>query len=376
MTVPPLDLTADVLTLTRALVDAPSVSGTEEPLADAVEAALRALGGLEVERIGNNVLARTDLGRDTRVVLAGHLDTVPIADNVPSRLATVDGEERLYGCGTSDMKAGDAVMLRLAGRFGVPGAQPTHDLTFVFYDNEEVEAVKNGLGRVARERRGWLFGDHAILLEPTDGDVEGGCQGTLRVVLTVPGARAHSARSWLGVNAVHGAAPILSTLAAYEAREVDIDGLHFREGLNAVRIEGGVAGNVVPDECRVTVNFRFAPDRDEDDAQAHVREVFADVLAAGVTLEVTDLSPGALPGLSEPAAAAFVAAVGRPARAKLGWTDVARFAAFGIPALNYGPGDPNLAHQREEHVRVGRLQPAEDALLAYLSTTTDTGSTA
>ena len=376
MTVPPLDLTADVLTLTRALVDAPSVSGTEEPLADVVEAALRALGGLEVERIGNNVLARTDLGRDTRVVLAGHLDTVPIADNLPSRLETVDGEERLYGCGTSDMKAGDAVMLRLAGRFGVPGAQPAHDLTFVFYDNEEVEAVKNGLGRVARERRGWLYGDLAILLEPTDGDVEGGCQGTLRVVLTVPGTRAHSARSWLGVNAVHGAAPILATLAAYEAREVDIDGLHFHEGLNAVRIEGGVAGNVVPDECRVTVNFRFAPDRDEDDAEAHVREVFADVLAAGVTLEVTDLSPGALPGLSEPAAAAFVAAVGRPARAKLGWTDVARFAAFGIPALNYGPGDPNLAHQRAEHVRVDRLQPAEDALLAYLSTTTDTGSTA
>ncbi|SDF46490.1 succinyl-diaminopimelate desuccinylase [Klenkia brasiliensis] len=377
MTVPALDLTADVLTLTRALVDVPSVSGTEEPLADAVEAALRGLGGLEVVRIGNCVLARTDLGRDTRVVLAGHLDTVPIADNVPSRLDTVDGEERLYGCGTSDMKAGDALMLRVAGLFGVPGAQPAHDLTFVFYDNEEVEAVKNGLGRVARELRGWLYGDLAILLEPTDGDVEGGCQGTMRVVLTVPGERAHSARSWLGRNAVHGAAPILAVLADYTAREVDIDGLHFREGLNAVRIEGGVAGNVVPDECRVTVNFRFAPDRDEDDAEAHVREVFADALAAGVTLEVTDMSGGALPGLSEPAAAAFVAAVGRPARAKLGWTDVARFAAFGIPAVNYGPGDPNQAHQRGEHVRVDRLQPAEDALVAYLTgTTTTTGDTA
>jgi succinyl-diaminopimelate desuccinylase len=377
VTVPALDLTADVLTLTRALVDVPSVSGTEEPLADAVEAALRGLGGLEVVRIGNCVLARTDLGRGTRVVLAGHLDTVPIADNVPSRLETVDGEERLYGCGTSDMKAGDALMLRVAGMFGVPGAQPAHDLTFVFYDNEEVEAVKNGLGRVARELRGWLYGDLAILLEPTDGDVEGGCQGTMRVVLTVPGTRAHSARSWLGRNAIHGAAPILAVLDAYRAREVEIDGLHFHEGLNAVRIEGGVAGNVVPDECRVTVNFRFAPDRDEDAAEAHVREVFADALAAGVTLEVTDMSGGALPGLSEPAAAAFVAAVGRPARAKLGWTDVARFAAFGIPAVNYGPGDPNQAHQRGEHVRVDRLQPAEDALVAYLTgTTTTTGDTA
>ncbi len=363
-----LDLSADVLTLTRALVDVPSVSGTERALADAVEAALRSLGGLEVTRVGDTVLARTNLDRPSRVVLAGHLDTVPLAGNVPSRVDDAAG--LLYGCGTSDMKAGDAVMLRLAGRFGVPGAAPAHDLTFVFYDNEEVEASRNGLGRVARELRGWLYGDLAILLEPTDGVVEGGCQGTLRVVLTVPGRRAHSARSWLGVNAVHGAAGILATLAAYPAREVEIDGLQYREGLNAVRIEGGVAGNVVPDSCRVTVNFRFAPDRDEDQALAHVREVFADALAGGVTLEVTDSSGGALPGLSEPAAAAFVAAVGQPARAKLGWTDVARFAAFGIPALNYGPGDPQQAHTVDEHVRIDRLQPAEDALVAYL---TDTG---
>jgi succinyl-diaminopimelate desuccinylase len=362
---PELDLSADVLALTRALVDVPSVSGTEQALADAVEAALRGLGGLEVTRVGDTVLARTNLDLPSRVVLAGHLDTVPLAGNVPSRVDEAAG--LLYGCGTSDMKAGDAVMLRLAGRFGVPGAAPAHDLTFVFYDNEEVEAFRNGLGRVARELRGWLYGDLAILLEPTDGVVEGGCQGTLRVVLDVPGRRAHSARSWLGVNAVHGAAGILATLASYPAREVEIDGLQYREGLNAVRIEGGVAGNVVPDSCRVTVNFRFAPDRDEDQALAHVREVFADALSAGVTLEVTDSSGGALPGLSEPAAAAFVAAVGRPARAKLGWTDVARFAAFGIPALNYGPGDPQQAHTVDEHVRIDRLQPAEDALVAYLT---------
>jgi succinyl-diaminopimelate desuccinylase len=359
----PLDLEDDVLTLTRALVDIPSVSGTEDVLADAVEAALRGLGGLEVERVGNAVLARTNLGRDSRVVLAGHLDTVPIADNVPSAL---DGD-RLVGCGTSDMKSGDAVMLRLAARFGVPAAEPAHDLTFVFYDNEEVEAVKNGLGRVARERRGWLYGDLAILLEPTDGEIEAGCQGTLRAVIEVPGRRAHSARGWLGVNAIHGAAGILATLAGYEAREVEIDGCTYREGLNAVRIEGGVAGNVIPDACSVTVNFRYAPDRDEDAAEAHVREVFADAIAAGATLTVVDNAGGALPGLAEPAAAAFVAAVGRPARAKLGWTDVARFAAFGIPAVNYGPGDPQLAHTREESVRVDALQPAEDALTAYLS---------
>lgn len=360
---PPLDLSADVLTLTRALVDVPSVSGDERPLADLVETALRALGGLEVERVGDAVLARTNLGRPTRVVLAGHLDTVPIADNVPSRL---DGD-RLYGCGTSDMKSGDAVMLRVAGRFGVPGAEPAHDLTFVFYDNEEVEAVKNGLGRVARERRGWLYGDLAILLEGTDGEIEAGCQGTLRARLDTTGRRAHSARSWLGENAVHALGGALATLAAYEARQVEIDGCTYREGLNAVGISGGVAGNVIPDEASLTVNFRYAPDRDEDAAEAHVREVFADAIAAGVTLTVVDNAGGALPGLAEPAAAAFVAAVGRPARAKLGWTDVARFAAFGIPAVNYGPGDPTLAHTREEHVLVERLQPTEDALVAYLS---------
>jgi succinyl-diaminopimelate desuccinylase len=367
---PRLDLSADVLELTRALVDAPSVSGSEEPLADAVEAALRGLGGLEVERVGNTVLARTSLDRSSRVVLAGHLDTVPIAGNVPSDLREVDGLRRLYGCGTSDMKAGDAVMLRLAARFGVPGAEPAHDLTFVFYDNEEVEAVKNGLGRVARERRGWLYGDLAILLEPTDGEIEGGCQGTMRARLETTGRRAHSARSWLGVNAVHGLAGALAALAAYRPREVEIDGLTYREGLNAVGITGGVAGNVIPDEASLTVNFRYAPDRDEDAAEAHVRSVFAEAIAAGATLTVTDNAGGAMPGLSEPAAAAFVAAVGRPARAKLGWTDVARFAAFGIPAVNYGPGDPQLAHTREEHVLVDRLQPAEDALVAYLSCNT------
>jgi succinyl-diaminopimelate desuccinylase len=363
---PPLDLSADVLAVTRALVDAPSVSGSEGPLADVVEAALRALGGLEVERIGDAVLARTNLDRPTRVVLAGHLDTVPIADNVPSRL---DGD-RLYGCGTSDMKAGDAVMLRLAARFGVPGAEPAHDLTFVFYDNEEVESAKNGLGRVARERRGWLYGDLAILMEPTDGEIEGGCQGTLRAVLRTTGRRAHSARSWLGVNAIHALTGAVTALAAYRPREVEIDGCLYREGLNAVGISGGVAGNVIPDEASLTVNFRYAPDRDEDAAEAHVREVLAEAVAAGATLTVVDNAGGALPGLSEPAAAAFVAAVGRPARAKLGWTDVARFAAFGIPALNYGPGDPTLAHTREEHVLVDRLQPAEDALVAYLSGST------
>jgi succinyl-diaminopimelate desuccinylase len=348
-----LDLTLDAVSLTAALVDIPSVSGSEGPLADAVAAALGELGHLRVERDGNVVLARTALGRGQRVLLAGHLDTVPIADNVPSTL----DNGRLYGCGTSDMKAGDAVMLRIAATV----TDPAYDLSFVFYDNEEVEAAKNGLRRIAAEHRDWLAADLAVLMEPTSGDIEAGCQGTLRVVVTVDGHRAHSARSWLGENAIHRAAPVLTRLADYRSRSVDIDGCVYREGLNAVRIDGGVAGNVVPDRCTVTVNFRFAPDRDVAAAEKHVRQVFD-----GYPVELVDSASGALPGLSAPAAQAFIAAAGGSVSAKYGWTDVARFAALGIPAVNYGPGDPNLAHTREEHAVTDRILECERVLARYL----------
>ena len=348
-----LDLTADPVALTAALVDVESVSGAEGHLADLVEAALRGLPHLQVDRDGDAVVARTRLGRDRRVLLAGHLDTVPTADNLPSRR---EGD-RLLGCGSSDMKSGDAVLLHLAATL----PDPAYDLTFVLYDNEEVQAARNGLKRLVERHRDWLDADLAVLLAPTSGQVEAGCQGTMRVQVAVPGKRAHSARGWLGENAVHAAAPVLATLVRYEAREVEIDGCTYREGLNAVRIEGGVAGNVVPDVCTVTVNFRFAPDRSERDAETHVREVFD-----GWDVALTDSAPGALPGLSAPAAQHFVQAVGVTPTAKYGWTDVARFAALGIPALNFGPGDPNLAHTREESVEVARITEAEALLRRYL----------
>jgi len=349
----PLDLTADPVALTAALVDIESVSGDEARLAGLVHEALVALPHLTVERAGNNLVARTHLGRERRVLLAGHLDTVPTADNVPSRILG----DRLFGCGTSDMKSGDAVLLHLAATL----PDPAYDLTFVLYDNEEVEAARNGLGRLVRDHREWLDADLAVLLEPTDGVVEAGCQGTLRVELTLHGTRAHSARSWLGDNAIHAAAPVLSTLAAYDARSVDIDGCVYREGLQAVRIAGGHAGNVVPDSCVVTVNFRFAPDRTQEQALEHVRDVFP-----GIHMVCTDSSPGALPGLSSPAAQHFLAAVGQEPRAKYGWTDVARFAALGIPALNFGPGDPNLAHKRDESVVMSQITDAAALLRGYL----------
>lgn len=354
-----LDLAGDPVALTAALVDVPSVSGDELALADAVEAALRALPHLEVVRSGETVLARTDLGRPRRVLLAGHLDTVPVADNLPSRRSQDrHGGDLLYGCGTSDMKAGDAVFLHVVATL----PEPRHDVTLVLYDCEEIEAARNGLGRVERERPDWLAADLALLGEPTDGLVEAGCQGTLRVEVRTTGRRAHSARSWLGDNAVHRAADVLARLAAYEARRVRIDGLEYREGLQAVRIAGGVAGNIVPDECVVTVNFRFAPDRDLEDAERHVRAVFA-----GLDVTVTDASPGALPGLAAPATREFLAATGQEPRAKYGWTDVARFAARGVPALNFGPGDPNLAHTREEHVTVDRITRCVEVVRRFLA---------
>ncbi|TDO09087.1 succinyldiaminopimelate desuccinylase [Mycobacterium sp. BK086] len=352
-----LDLRVDPIALTAALVDIPSESRDEARIADEVEAALREqTSGYEIVRSGDAVLARTNFGLPSRVVLAGHLDTVPIADNVPSRF---EGDH-LFGCGTSDMKSGDAVFLHLAATI----AEPAHDITLIMYDCEEIEASANGLGRIERELPDWLQGDVAILGEPSGGYIEAGCQGTLRVVISADGTRAHSARSWLGDNAIHKLGAVLDRLSNYDARIVDIDGCTYREGLSAVKIDGGVAGNVIPDAAALTVNFRFAPDRTPAQALAHVQQVFDGL---DVRLEQTDVAAGALPGLHHPAAAALVSAADGMVRAKYGWTDVARFAALGIPAVNYGPGDPNLAHKRDERVAVAQITAVADTLRRYLT---------
>ena len=348
-----LDLGADVVSLTESVVNIESVSQHEKTLADDVEEALGAVGHLEVTRIGHSIVARTDLGRAERVVIAGHLDTVPLNHNLPARN---DGT-LLHGLGACDMKGGVAVALRLAHDL----ATPNRDVTYVFYEAEEIDDVYNGLGIVARQRPDLVQGDFAILMEPSDAVVEAGCQGTLRVEVTTRGERAHSARSWRGVNAIHGAAEILRRLNEYDARKPVIDGLEYHEGLNAVLISGGVATNVLPDECVVTVNFRFAPDRSESEALVFVKEFFD-----GFEVVVTDSAPGALPGLGVPAAKAFVDAVGGTVNPKFGWTDVARFTGLGIPAVNYGPGDPMLAHKQEEFVPLEQLQSCEATLRTWL----------
>ncbi|MBN9186713.1 succinyl-diaminopimelate desuccinylase [Microbacterium sp.] len=352
-----LDLSATSIDLTRTICDVPSVSDDETVLADAIDAAVRALPHLDVHRDGDTIVARTDGGRAQRVVIAGHIDTVPINGNVPTRDIEIDGEAYVWGRGTVDMKAGVAVQLKLAAEL----CDPRVDITWMWYDHEEVDADLNGLTRLAARRPDLFTADFAILGEPSNGQVEGGCNGNLRAIVRTHGVRAHSARAWIGENAIHKAAPVLARLAEYRPREVPVEGLVYREGLSAVRIGGGIAGNVIPDLCEVEVNYRFAPSRSVAEAEEHVRNVLE-----GFEVEVVDVAAGARPGLDAPLAQEFLAAVGGEARPKYGWTDVARFSALGVPAVNYGPGDPHLAHHDEERVPVAQIEAVEHGLRAWL----------
>lgn len=353
-----LDPHADAVELTRQLCDWESVSGNETALADEIERLVRAADHLEVTRDGDTIVARTNLGRSHRVILAGHIDTVPLNNNLPCRFETEDGVDYLWGRGTVDMKAGVAVQLKLALEL----THPAVDITWMWYDHEEVSAELNGLGRTARNHPELFEGDFAILGEPTNSQVEGGCNGNLRAEIRTFGKRAHSARSWVGDNAIHHAAGILNILADYEPRQVEVEGLVYREGLNAVGISGGVAGNVIPDECMVHVNYRFAPHQSAAQAEAHLRDLFG-----AYDITIVDRAEGARPGLDAEVAQQFLAAVGGEARPKYGWTDVARFSALGIPAVNFGPGDPLLAHADNERVALSDIQSCEGALRTWLS---------
>ena len=338
----------DLLALTAELVDIPSVSHHERALADHLEARLRAQGHLAVERVGDNVVARTELGRSTRVVLAGHTDTVPANGNERARL---DGDV-LWGLGTADMKGGLAVFLALAEALPAPAV----DVTYVFYAGEEVAAEHNGLGQLVRDRPELVTGDVALLGEPTGGELEAGCQGMLRLEVRLRGERAHSARPWMGRNAVHRLGPLLQAVAAAPERRPVVDGCEFREALQAVGVTGGVAGNVIPDLATLSLNRRFAPDRTGAEAQAEVEALLAPHLEPGDEVVVLDVAEGARPGLDHPVLQRLVQHHGLPVSAKLGWTDVARFAALGIPACNLGPGDATLAHQAAERVERAQLE--------------------
>lgn len=351
----------DPVTLTARLIDIASPSHHEAEIADAVDAALRALPNVEVQRFGHTVVARTDFGRAQRVVLAGHVDTVPLADNVPHRL---EGGT-LYGCGAVDMKSGLACYLHAFAQMARDPQRSAFDLTMIAYEGEEVATKYNGLFHLERDHPELLAGDLALLGEPSGGIIEAGCQGTIRVFVDAHGTRAHSARSWLGDNAAHKLAGVLARIGEYEPRAVTIAGCTYREGLNVVGMEGFVATNTIPDHARLIVNFRYAPDRSVEDAKAHLEEVLA--LDSALTLTYDDVAPGALPGLDDPVAAGLVRAVGGNFRAKYGWTDVARFSTLGVPAVNFGPGDPGYAHKPDEQCPVDQITHVADQLLDYLT---------
>lgn len=352
----------DLLGLTEELCRVPSVSGSEAVLADLVERWLRAnAGALEIDRVGANVIARTANGADRRVVLGGHLDTVPPNGNETPRR---DGDV-LHGLGSADMKGGLAVLMQLAATMGRPGsAEPRHEVTLVFYEGEEVADEHNGLRALFAQRPDLVAGDLAILLEPTGGWVEAGCQGTIHAQAVFHGMRAHSARPWMGVNAIHQATPLLARVAGFTAETVVVDGLEYRESLQVVRVTGGIANNVVPDRCDVVINRRYAPSRSLVDAVEELRQLCVE--AGPDEIEIRNASPAAAPNLLSPLIAEFVGVHDLSVRPKLGWTDVARFAMHGIPALNFGPGDPELAHTADERVDRADLEGCARVLAAFL----------
>jgi len=353
----------DLLALTAELVDIPSVSRGEAALAKWLVDRLDPVPWLEVERVGDNVIARTELGRSSRLLLVGHTDTVPPNGNDRAR---IDGD-RLYGVGATDMKGGLAVMVDAAETVDDPAV----DVTYVFYAREEIAAAESGLLELFDRRPDLVSGDAALIGEPTSGAIEAGCQGTMRVKITFAGQRAHTARPWMGVNAIHRMGLVLAELDRYSEREPVIEGCHYHEVLQAVGIHGGVAGNVVPDTAELLVNHRFAPDRDALAAEAHVRETVGHLLGDEDGFEVVDCASGAPPRLDHPLISTIRNRNQLEVSAKLGWTDVARFAEHGIPAVNFGPGVSALAHSADEYVEGKRLDAVRSATLDMLHRGTD-----
>lgn len=347
----------DLVELAARLVAIPSVSGDEAAIADEVERVLRAVDGLTVVRLGDNVVARSTGNGARRVVVAGHLDTVPGDQGV----VVEDGV--VTGLGACDMKGSVAVMLALA----TSGLAFSSELTWIFYAREEIARSHSGLLEIAATQPALLDGDVALLCEPTGTVVEAGCQGVVRLRLVLRGERAHTARPWRGRNAVHRLAGPLAAVAAYTPRRVDLDGVVYTEQLQAVEVTGGVSGNVVPDLATLLVSQRVAPDRSAEDAVRELRVLFAPFLEDGDDLEVLDVVDPAPPRLGDPLLARLVELSGAPPRAKLGFTDVATFAGRGIPATNFGAGDPELAHHRGEFVRGDELQRCHDVLASLLT---------
>jgi succinyl-diaminopimelate desuccinylase len=360
--------------ITEDICNIQSVSGAEQELADYVEQFLSEMDYLEVVRVQNTIVAKTNFGHARRVILAGHIDTVPVSkitNNLPTQRKVEHGEQIIWGRGTVDMKAGDAVFLYLAQNLPQLSEQLQYDISFIFYECEEVSGDLNGLRQLVEDHAELIHADFAILGEPTGGGVEAGCNGSLRFDITLTGKAAHSARAWKGENAIHKSLRVLEILNTWNSIDpqehiVVVDELEYRESLNAVLISGGVATNIVPDECKIHINYRFAPDKSATQAQKIMQELFS-----GYELEYKDISEGARPGLNLECVQKFAdyarERTGISVRAKMGWTDVARFSALGMPALNFGPGDPMLCHHDHEQVEVRDITRCYEVLVGFLT---------
>lgn len=342
-------------------LERPSVTGEEEQLCDDLETRIGRGAGWRIERTGNNLIVGRESpdGFRNRVVLAGHLDTVPEpAGGLPVRK---EGD-RVHGRGSSDMKAGDAVMLALLEGFDWEGswAEPL----FVFYEREEGPYAENGLEIVFEEFPEVLEADLALVPEPTENALEVGCVGTAQVEVTFRGRPAHSARPWQGENALTAAGRFLSALHERPADEVVVEGMSFYEVLSPTLARGGRAKNVVPDEFWINVNHRFAPGRGIE----HVKSTFDGLLeGANASYEVVDFAPSGSVDLSHPLLQRFLAQDDVVVRPKQAWTDVARFTQRGVASANFGPGLPSQAHQPDEHVELPLLAACYERLARYFA---------
>ncbi|MFM9130741.1 MAG: succinyl-diaminopimelate desuccinylase [Actinomycetes bacterium] len=349
-----LNINQELGKLTLDLVNISSVSKDEKSIADSIEEALKKCNHLKLTRVNNSLVAQTSFGNKQRVVIAGHIDTVPANNNFPGKI----NNSEVVGLGSVDMKSGIAVALKLASEI----TSSNFDVTYLFYESEESETKFNGLELITKQQKDLLNCDFAILMEPTNGILEVGCQGSLRFEVSTSGKRSHSARWWNGENAIHKTNKILEILNNYKSREPEIDGYKFREGLQAVKINGGIAGNVVPDSVSVSINHRFAPDTSIDQATTNMKNLFKDF-----NFLLVDAANAAPTGLSNPVIKDFVSSIGKSIAPKFGWTDVARFASNGIPAINFGPGDPNLAHHPDEKVLISQINDVYESLKKWLT---------
>jgi len=337
---------------TLALVSISSVSRSEAEAMTYVHDQLP----LEPLFASDDVLFATTARRDGRpfVVLAGHVDTVPAQGNLPGRIAG----GAVHGLGASDMKGGVAVMLELAR--AALSADLELDLGFLFFTREELPAEESPLPAFLGESRDAAHADLAIVLEPTDNEIHVGCVGNLSAQLTFRGVSAHSARPWTGENAIHRAAATLAPLAELEPLDVEVDGLVFREVVSAVAIEGGIADNVVPDRCVARLNYRYAPGRTREQAEARICE-----LAGDAELEILGNSAPAHVVVDRPLVAKLREAGRFDVRPKQAWTPVAQFAEAGLDAVNLGPGATRYAHRADERVEISELVRAYDALRRF-----------